>query len=187
MPRLIEFDTPRLRLRQWREDDLTPFANLNADPEVMAHFPAPLERPASDALARRCQALIAERGWGFWAAELKESGQFIGFVGLHTPIAELPFAPCVEVGWRLARAHWGRGLASEAARAALTVGFERLELAEIVSFTALGNLRSQAVMERIGMHRTDEDFDHPAVPSGSPLRAHCLYRLDRNSWQQQPG
>lgn len=187
MPGPIEPDTPRLRLRQWRDDDLTPFAALNAAPDVMAHFPAPLQRQESDALARRCQALIAERGWGFWAAELEESGAFIGFVGLHAPLAELPFAPCVEVGWRLARAHWGRGLASEAARAALKVGFERLGLAEIVSFTAIGNLRSRAVMERIGMRRTNEDFDHPAVPSGSPLRAHCLYRLDRESWQQQPG
>lgn len=187
MPGPIEFDTARLRLRQWREGDLKPFADLNADPGVMAHFPAALERPASDALALRCQALIAERGWGFWAAELKEDGQFIGFVGLHTPIAELPFSPCVEVGWRLARAHWGRGLASEAARGALKLGFEKLGLAEIVSFTAVGNLRSRAVMERIGMRRTDENFDHPAVPSGSPLRAHCLYRLDRDRWQEQPG
>lgn len=187
MPAPIHCVTARLLLRQWRDEDLTPFAALNADPEVMAHFPAPLARQASDALARRCQALIAERGWGFWAAERKESGQFIGFVGLHTPIAELPFSPCVEVGWRLARAHWGRGLASEAARAALEVGFETLGLAEIVSFTALGNLRSRAVMERIGMRRADEDFDHPAVPPDSPLRAHCLYRLDRGSWQARPG
>ena len=187
MPRLIELDTARLHLRQWREDDLRPFADLNADPEVMAHFPAPLEYPASNALALRCQALIAERGWGFWAAELKESGQFIGFVGLHTPIAELLFAPCVEVGWRLARAYWGRGLATEAACAALRVGFETLELQEIVSFTTLGNLRSRAVMERIGMHRTDEDFDHPAVPPGSPLRAHCLYRLNRDGWRKPRG
>lgn len=187
MPNLIEFDTPRLHLRQWHEDDLAPFAALNADPEVMTHFPAPLTRAASDALARRCQALIAERGWGFWAAELKESRQFVGFLGLHTPIAELPFAPCVEVGWRLARAHWGRGLASEGARGALEVGFEKLGLTEIVSFTALGNLRSQAVMARIGMRRSDEDFDHPAVPPDSPLRAHCLYRLDRDSWRATPG
>ncbi len=142
MPDPIEFDTPRLHLRQWHEDDLAPFAALNADPEVMTHFPAPLTHAASDALARRCQALIAERGWGFWAAELKESRQFVGFLGLHTPIAELPFAPCVEVGWRLARAHWGRGLASEGARGALEVGFDKLGLTEIVSFTALGNLQA---------------------------------------------
>lgn len=188
MPGPIESDTPRLRLRQWREDDLTPFAALNADPEVMAHFPAPLPRHESDALARRCQALIAERGWGFWAAELKESGAFIGFVGLHTPLARLPFAPCVEVGWRLARAYWGRGLATEAARAALRVGFETLEVREIVSFTTLGNLRSRAVMERIGMRRhADEDFAHPALPPDSPLRAHCLYRLERDRWLQRPG
>ena len=182
MPGPIESDTPRLRLRQWRDDDLTPFAALNADPEVMGHFPAPLQRHESDALARRCQALIAERGWGFWAAELKESGAFIGFVGLHTPLAELPFAPCVEVGWRLARTYWGRGLATEAACAALRVGFETLGLREIVSFTTLGNLRSRAVMERIGMTNSHADFEHPAVPEGHPLRLHCLYRISRAQW-----
>jgi RimJ/RimL family protein N-acetyltransferase len=182
MADLIEFDTQRLRLRQWCPADLEPFAALNADPRVMVFFPAPLEREESDALAGRCQSLIAERGWGFWAVEIHATRAFIGFVGLHTPAAALPFSPCVEVGWRLAFAHWGKGLASEAARGALRVGFEALELPEIVSFTAVRNLRSRAVMARLHMREAPDTFEHPAVPVGSPLREHCLYRLSREQW-----
>lgn len=180
MGRLIEFETERLRLRQWRAADREPFAALNADPRVMAFFPAPLDRAASDAMAERCQALIAERGWGFWAAELKSRGKFIGFVGLHIPSPELPFSPCVEIGWRLAHPYWGKGLASEGARGALHVAFEQLGLSEIVSFTALGNLKSRAVMERLGMEPAGT-FEHPHVAAGSALRLHCLYRLRRAS------
>lgn len=179
---LIEFDTQRLRLRQWRAADREPFAALNADPQVMAFFPAPLERAESDALADRCQSLIAERGWGFWAVETRAAREFIGFAGLHTPAATLPFSPCVEVGWRLAGRYWGRGFASEAARGALRVGFELLELPEIVSFTAVCNLRSRAVMERLQMREAADTFGHPAVPVDSPLRVHCLYRLSREQW-----
>lgn len=182
LPTPLEIDTPRLRLRQWRAADRAPFAALNADPRVMEHFPSTLDRAASDAIAERCEALIAERGWGFWAVERRDSGDFIGFVGLNVPTAALPFSPCVEVGWRLAHSAWGQGLASEAARAALAAGFETLGLAEVVSFTALSNRRSQAVMERLGMRRTAEDFDHPVLPEGHPLRRHCLYRLDANAW-----
>lgn len=178
MPDLIEFETERLVLRQWRPADREPFAALNADSRVMAFFPARLTRAESDAIADRCETLIRERGWGFWAAELKASREFIGFVGLHTPSAELPFSPCVEIGWRLAFAHWGKGLASEAARGALKVGFTSLDLDEIVSFTAVGNARSRAVMERLGMHASGT-FVHPQLPEGSALRAHCLYRLPR--------
>lgn len=137
----IEFDTERLVLRQWKSEDREPFAMLNADPRVMEYFPALLSRAESDAMVDRCQSLIGERGWGLWAAELKESRQFIGFVGLHTAPAELPFSPCVEVGWRLAFEHWGKGLASEAARGALRVGFVSLGLPEIVSFTSVRNVR----------------------------------------------
>jgi len=179
----IEFETPRLRLRQWRAADFPAFAALNADPQVMEFFPRLLDRPASDAMAARCEALIAERGWGFWAAEHRASGDFIGFVGLHEPAAELPCAPCVEIGWRLARAFWGRGLASEAARCALRIGFEHLALNEIVAFTALPNRRSRAVMARIGMREDPAGaFAHPAVPEGHPLRPHCLYRIGRAGW-----
>jgi RimJ/RimL family protein N-acetyltransferase len=174
--------TARLHLRQWHDDDLARFASLNADPEVMRHFPAPLEATASDAMARRMQAHLAEFGWGNWAVERLDTGAFIGFVGLSLPRAPLPFAPCVEIGWRLARAHWGQGFATEAAREALRIGFVQFGFAEMVSFTALTNLRSIAVMERIGLRRDPLDFEHPSVPVGNPLRPHCLYRLARAQW-----
>lgn len=179
MTRSITLETERLVLRQWRPSDREPFAAMGADPRVMEHFPALLTRAQSDVLADRCEALIQERGWGFWAAELKASHEFIGFVGLHTPSPELPFSPCVEIGWRLSVAHWGQGLASEAARAALHFGFTSLALEEIVSFTALHNAKSRAVMQRLGM-RDAGTFEHPHVPEGSALRLHRLYRLPRS-------
>jgi len=176
MADLIESETERLRLRQWLPADREPFAALNSDSRVMEFFPSLLTRAESDAMADRCQSLIEERGWGFWAAECKAPREFIGFVGLHTPSAELPFSPCVEVGWRLAFQHWGKGFATEAASEALRVGFQLLHLREIVSFTTLGNRRSRAVMERLGM-RESGTFEHPHVPESSGLRQHCLYRL----------
>lgn len=179
----IEFDTPRLRLRQWRDADRGPFAALNADPVVMEFFSALGERSASDASIDAWQAQFVERGWSNWAAELRQTAEFIGFVGLSVPRRVLPFSPCVEIGWRLAREHWGKGYATEAARDVLRIGFATLGLPEIVSFTAVPNRRSRAVMERIGMHNSHEDFEHPAVPEGSPLRLHCLYRLSRDRWQ----
>jgi RimJ/RimL family protein N-acetyltransferase len=180
---MVELDTERLRLRQWRDSDFEPFARMNADARVMQFYPATLGRAASDAMAERIRARIAERGWGLWAAELRASGEFIGYVGLEVPLADLPFSPCVEIGWRLGQAYWGKGLATEAARAAMRVGFEQLRLDEIVSFTALVNRRSRAVMERLGMLEDPAGaFDHPNVPEGSPLRAHCLYRLSRSRW-----
>ena len=183
MPTLIEPETERLYLRQWQGSDYAPFARMNADLRVMEHFPACLEQAASDELADRCCKLIAERGWGIWAVELKQTQSFIGFVGLHIPTHDFPFNPCVEIGWRLAADHWGNGYATEAAQAALQVGFDMLELEEIVSFTSLLNRRSQALMERLGMQREAWTFEHPALPAGSPLREHCLYRLDRNLYQ----
>jgi RimJ/RimL family protein N-acetyltransferase len=178
MPELIELETERLYLRQWQSADREPFAVLNSDPRVMEFFPSILTREQSDAMASRCASLIQERGWGFWVAETKSGHDFIGFIGLHIPSAELPFSPCVEIGWRLAFPYWGRGLASEGARAVLRFGFETLNLPEIVSFTALGNRRSLAVMERLGMHNSGR-FEHPQLPEGSPLRSHYLYRLRR--------
>lgn len=180
----IEFNTERLRFRQWCAADRGPFAALNADPQVMAFFPGRLDRVASDEMADRCQSLMSERGWGLWAVELKETGGFIGFVGLHVPPSELPFSPCVEIGWRLAFHCWGKGFATEAANRVLHVGFERLGLAEIVSFTAISNLRSRAVMERLGMLEVQGTFEHPHIPVGHRLREHCLYRLSRSQWQQ---
>jgi RimJ/RimL family protein N-acetyltransferase len=178
-----ELHTPRLVLRRWREDDLEPFAALNADPLVMRHFPAPLTRTESDRLVDAFEAEFAAQGWGRWAVERRDSGDFIGFVGLTVPRRALPFMPCVEIGWRLAAAHWHQGYATEAARAALAFGFERLRLSEIVSFTALANRPSRAVMERLGMADRGEDFDHPALPEGHPLQRHCLYRLDVARWR----
>lgn len=180
---MIEFDTTRLRLRQWCAADREPFAAMNADPKVMEFFPSLLTRPESDALADRCQALITERGWGFWAVETRMTHEFIGYVGLHIPVASLPCSPCVEIGWRLATKHWGKGFATEAARASLHVGFEQLGLQEIVSFAAINNTRSRAVMERLGMEATNETFDHPEIPIGNVHRTLCLYRLSRQQWQ----
>jgi RimJ/RimL family protein N-acetyltransferase len=148
---LIEFKTERLYLRPWRPEDWAPFAALNADPRVMQFYPRPLTREESDAMANRIHTLIQQRGWGFWAVEVLGKAPFIGFVGLHIPAADLPFSPCVEIGWRLAADHWGKGYATEAAKEALRVGFERLKLQEIVSFTSTVNRRSIAVMERLGM------------------------------------
>jgi len=166
--------TERLLLRPWRDDDLPPLRAMNADPEVMACFPAPLTAEESDALAARLRAAYAERGWGVWAVELHGQG-FAGMVGLQVPAWQTPFGPCVEVLWRLARSHWGKGLATEAARAALDYGFGTLGLAEIVAFTALPNVRSRAVMERLGMEQVGE-FDHPSLADGHRLRRHVLYR-----------
>jgi len=185
MPPIIQFETKRLLLRQWQLSDYPLFSELNADPVVMAHFPSTLSVSESDAMATRCQSLIAERGWGLWAVEVKTSQQFIGFVGLHIPTATLPFSPCVEIGWRLAVEFWGQGFATEAACHVLQIGFEVLHLPEIVSFTALLNQKSQRVMERIGMHHVQENFEHPSVAIGSPLRAHCLYRLSYHQWKHQ--
>ena len=179
MNQLYEPETERLRLRQWTDADLPPFALLNADPQVMEYFPSRLTRAESDAMADRCRAIITERGWGLWAVESKASREFIGFVGLHVPPADLPFSPCIEIGWRLAAGFWGMGFATEAARAALAFGFGRLGLDEIVSYTSVLNVRSRAVMERLGMTPCEETFDHPAVPEGHVLREHCLYRLTR--------
>jgi RimJ/RimL family protein N-acetyltransferase len=180
-----ELTTRRLLLRGWREGDLERFAAMNADPAVMEHFPATLSRASSDRLVGEIQRGWAEHGFGLWAVERADDRSFIGFVGLSRPSFEAHFTPAVEVGWRLARDAWGHGHATEAARAALRFGFETLGLAEIVSFTVPANLRSRAVMERLGMTRDpSDDFDHPKLPGGHRLRRHVLYRLDRATWER---
>lgn len=172
-----ELVTSRLRLRDWRDDDLEAFAAMNADPRVTEFLPARLDRAQSDALAARIRAHIRERGFGWWAVEVPGEVPFIGFVGLSVPQFQAQFTPCVEISWRLAADHWGRGHATEAARLALNYGFDRLGLLEIVSFTTRANRRSKAVMERLGMrHDLADDFEHPALPPGHPLRPHVLYR-----------
>jgi RimJ/RimL family protein N-acetyltransferase len=180
---LIEFDTERLHLRQWRASDREPFAQLNADPRVMEFFPNCFDRAASDAMADRIEEKIAQQGWGLWAVQTKNTQDFIGFVGLNRPAAELPCSPCVEVGWRLAFPYWGYGYATEAAKGALQIGFEKLNFQEIVSFTALQNRRSRAVMERLQMHEMPETFLHPSLPPEHPLAGHCLYKLSQSEFQ----
>jgi len=182
---MAPFDTPRLRLRQWGDADRAPFAAMNADPQVMAFFAAPGTREGSDASIDAWSAQIAAGGFANWALERRDTGEFIGFVGLSVPKRALPFMPCVEIGWRLAAAHWRHGYATEAAQRALAIGFEDHGLEEIVSFTAVVNTPSRAVMERIGLHDAHEDFEHPAIPPGHPLRPHCLYRLKREVWRQR--
>lgn len=177
-----ELATNRLRLRQWQDPDLGPFAALNADPEVMRYFPVRLTRKQSDEFATMLREAIDRNGWGLWAVEVAADSAFIGFVGLNRPRFSAHFTPAVEVGWRLARPYWGNGYAMEAASAALTFGFDQLALQQIVSFTAAINERSIAVMVRLGMrHDAAEDFDHPNVPDGH-LRHHVLYRLSKDDW-----
>lgn len=174
-PRLC---TPRLLLRRWRDEDLAPFAALNADPEVMAHFVEPLTPQRSHRMVDRIEAAFTRDGFGLWAVEVRETGQFIGFTGLNEVAFTAHFTPAVEVGWRLARAAWGHGYATEAARAALRYGFREAGLAEIVAFTSVTNQRSEAVMRRLGMtHDPADDFDHPDLPPGHRLRRHLLYRI----------
>ena len=151
---------------------------MNADPRVMEFFPRPLSRGESDAMVDRIEAHFREHGFGLWAVEVPGAAPFVGFTGLSMARFSAPFTPCIEVGWRLGAAHWGRGYATEAARLALDHGFGPASLAEIVSFTAATNLRSRAVMERLGMRRDPaDDFDHPSLPAGHPLRPHVLYRI----------
>jgi ribosomal-protein-alanine N-acetyltransferase len=173
-----ELQTGRLRLRQWRREDLGPFAAMNADPGVMEHFPSPLTPNETEAAMARIEAHFVEHGFGLWAVEIVGGASFAGFVGLCIPRIEAHFTPCVEIGWRLAAEYWGRGLATEGARAALALGFDELGLEQIVSYTAVDNRRSRRVMEKLGMtHSADDDFDHPSLPAGHALRRHVLYRI----------
>lgn len=176
--------TERLVLRRWRAADLEPFAALNADPEVMDHFPSTLDRAASDAVAAAADAAFDQHGFGLWALEVADNATFVGFTGLAVPRFEAHFTPAVEIGWRLARAAWGHGYATEAATTTLDDAFDRVGLREVVSFTAVTNGRSQAVMRRLGMTREPaDDFDHPNLPAGHRLRRHVLYRIDAATWQ----
>jgi ribosomal-protein-alanine N-acetyltransferase len=180
--------TDRLVLRRWRLDDRIPFARMNADPDVMEFFVSPLTREESDAFVDRIEAGFAEDGFGLWAVEEIEAGRFIGFTGLIYQTFQAHFTPAVEVGFRLARHAWGRGYATEAATEAVRYGFEAAGLAEIVSMTAIQNARSQAVMRKLGMtHDPADDFDHPRVPDGHPLKRHVLYRLTAKQWRAAGG
>ena len=170
--------TARLRLRSWRDEDLEPFAALNTDPRVREFFTW-LQTPEESAESMQyiCDH-FRHHGFGLWAVEVIGAAPFIGFIGLSVPSFDAPFMPCVELGYRLAFEYWGRGYATEGARAAIAFGFATMGLAEIVAMTALGNERSRRVMERVGMTRNAaDDFDHPKIVEGHPIRRHVLYRL----------
>lgn len=178
--------TERLILRPWCAEDLEPFAKLNADPRVMEYFPSTLSHEESDAFAQIISAKLQEQEWGLWAVSVPEISDFIGFIGLSIPSFSAHFTPAVEVGWHLAYEYWGCGYATEGALGALRYGFKTLNLDEIVSYTAVQNLRSMAVMKKIGMHHNPvDDFDHPKLPEGDKLRRHVLYRLETNEWQRK--
>jgi RimJ/RimL family protein N-acetyltransferase len=174
---LVEVRTDRLLLRAWRESDYEPFAAMNADPRVMRYFARTLTPEESDRLAARIQEHARRAGFGLWAVEIPDVTPFAGFIGLSVPAFTAHFTPCVEIGWRLAAEYWGRGYATEGARAALHFGFGALGLKEIVSFTTADNWPSRRVMERIDMtHDPADDFDGPGYGEGHPFRRHVLYR-----------
>ena len=184
-------ETKRLYLRQWQPSDLAIFAEMNADPEVMRYFPKLLSATVSDIIANKCQQMIKDNGWGFWAVSVKDglekSDTFIGFVGLNQTHADMAFAPCVEIAWRLHKNYWGQGYATEAAKAALKFAFEKLNLTEVVAFTAVINKPSQLVMQRIGMINTQDNFYHPALESNHPLAEQVLYKITQQQWSKTSG
>lgn len=181
---VTELKTERLILRRWKQPDYAPFAEMSADPAVMRYFPSVLSREESDQLASKIDSLMEQKGWGFWAVELKETAEFIGTIGLHYQDKDIPEAPFVEVGWRLSSDHWGAGYATEAALASLKFAFEVLRLPKVYAFTALQNTPSRKVMEKIGMTDTNTRFFHPSVPEGHPLQRHCLYKISRDEWKK---
>ena len=182
-----ELRTDRLRLRRWLPADLAPFAALNADPRVNEYLPTVLSREQSDAFVARAEAHFDQHGFGLWAVEIRDVASFAGFVGLSTPRFEAHFTPSVEIGWRFGAEHWGHGYATEGARAVLAFGFDVVRLEEIVSITVPANVRSRHVMEKIGMtYNPADDFDHPLLHEGHPLRRHVLYRKARRE-SARPG
>ena len=169
-------------MRQWKDSDLSPFAKINSDKDVMEFFPGTLSQAESNEMASKIKRLINERGWGFWALELTNQQKFIGFVGLHIPEIDLPFNPCVEIGWRLDKEFWGKGYASEAAEKSLEYAFSELELPELVAFTSVKNMPSQKVMRRIGMADTGNNFNHLGIDFNHPLSEHVLYKISSQQW-----
>jgi len=183
MSAFVELFSDRLCLRRWRDEDREAFAAMNSDARVMKFFRSRLSRAESDAMVDGIQKHFSEHGFGLWAIEVPGVAPFVGFAGLAVPRFIAHFTPCVEVGWRLAFEHWGRGYATEAAHLALGYGFEAAALQQVVSYTSTTNRRSRAVMERLGMSRDPaDDFGYPTLPEGHPLRPHVLYRLDSGSY-----
>jgi len=177
MTDLIEIKTERLILRQWRETDFDFFAEINSSKNVMKFYPSTLSRQQSNELAQNIQQRLSDNGWGFWAVEIPTECEFIGFVGLNKPAYKLPFDVESEIGWRLSDKYWGKGYATEAAIAALDIGFKQLDMSEIVSFTSILNIASIKVMQRLNMTKSKNNFEHPKIPAGNPLRQHCLYSI----------
>jgi RimJ/RimL family protein N-acetyltransferase len=179
--------TKRLILRSWKEEDFKPFATMNANPLVMENFPKPLSEEESNHLATRFQEKIEQLGYGFWAAELKESGEFIGFIGLNYLTKDsppLPFTPAVEVGWRLDPKYWGLGLATEGAKEALRYTFETLMLKEVVAMATIQNTKSHAVMKRLGMtYNPEDDFENTKLEVNHPLKKCVLYRIKKHDFE----
>lgn len=174
--------TERLRLRDWQDRDLQPFAELNADPDVMRYLMTVINRDESDALVQRCRDHIQEHGWGFWALEHKQAGHCIGFVGLNKPRWSLPCSPCVEIGWRLAKPYWRQGLATEAAKAVIQFGFEQINLDDIKASALVDNQASISVMEKLGMNNLNQNFDHPAMKGFDKPSECVLYQITRRQW-----
>jgi [ribosomal protein S5]-alanine N-acetyltransferase len=172
------FESERLGFRTWLERDTEPFIQMNADPEVMEFFPGLLTPEQAIAYIGRITTFHRENNFGLWAIDEKASGKFIGFIGLTRATFESPFTPCIEIGWRLAKAFWGKGYATEGATACLEYGFGTLGLSEINSFTAVTNTRSVHVMQKIGMKHV-LNFDHTTLPEGHPLRPHVLYKIEK--------
>lgn len=183
----ILVETDRIRLRRWEEKDKTPFAKLNADPAVMTYLGPPLTRAKSDAAIQAQLDLMDKGEPAFWAAALRENDAFIGCIGVKRVTFEAHFTPCYEIGWRLAREHWGKGYATEGAKAALDYAFTNWDMTDIHSFTVHANIKSQAVMERIGMKRIEGgDFDHPSLAKDDPLLGHVLYVIERDEINNLP-
>jgi RimJ/RimL family protein N-acetyltransferase len=179
---MLPLTTSRLILRHWLDSDRAPFSLINADPRVMEFMPSPLTTDETNVLVDRIEAHFQRHGFGLCAAELRADNSFIGYIGLSVPSFEAHFTQCVEIGWRIAATHWGHGLATEGAREIVRYAFDVLGLPSLVSFTVPANLRSRRVMEKIGMiHNPADDFDHPNLPPGHPLRRHVLYRLAQSS------
>lgn len=180
---MIFIETERLNLRQWQQDDYAEFAKLTSNAEVMKYFPSTLTTKQSDKGVERCKSSIKDKGFGFWAAELKQSNEFIGFIGISDPGDGYPFSPCIEIGWRLAQRFWGKGYASEGAKASLEFAFNKLGLNEIISMTPVLNINSKKVMQRIGMQDSKQNFIHPKLIKTNELAEHVLYKITSEQWQ----
>ena len=179
-----QIETERLILREWKSEDLAPFTLMNEDPKVMEYFLSPLTEMETVAMVERIREHFTKHGFGLFACTLKETSEFMGFVGLSVPTFETSFTPCVEIGWRLSCSAWGKGYATEAALAVLKFGFEECKLQEILSWTAPANARSRNVMEKIGLTQ-EGNFDHPKVPEGHPFKSHVLYRMTKKQYESR--